>query len=420
MKSNHLLLIALLFTVAADPCHAAGSPFELDVKDLDSSGGVKAHSRKEEHRHTKKISEKKAEKKAERKGEGVSSYTGKHPRQTAQDDSSAKISSHRRTRNEAVAQQEPAAQPVQPAPQSRIEMVSLLLPDRMTTPFAIGGRTLDPVEYPIFTAADGGTVIIDGKNALGEEFKKNATTIDSRLRIVSEDPTDSRKFLAAVLQQAGFAEVGEDRTVSLGESPMLSLHADFRVVVQGKDGGRQVVLVDLTPPAGFPSERLVGYLAGKGLRLVTPSTSVAAAATRRTPVVAVPEGSNPCERADALAEALKLKESPAAGKGILLRCAESGDVDYTLERLLENEGYRVIRLAQGDDAKKIAETVLGKLKLPAVYGKQTLAYGEKSGVTAEVEGFLVERDGKRALIVASPLEPGLRDLLEEMEPVAVK
>lgn len=472
MKSNHLLLLAFFSVVAAGPCHAAGSSFELDVKDLDGSGGAKApHHKQEQVRHAKKRVEKKTEKKAEKREDHLSSYTvkqgdfiykilvrnygmssqeadalipevqainkvnirslsvgqtiliptGRQPRQTEQDESSEKHAARRHKHQEAVAQQEPAVQPVQPSPQNRTEMVSLLLPDRIRTPFAVSGRTLDPAEYPIFTAADGGTIIIDGKNTLPNEFKKSATSVDSRLRFVSEEPADTKKFLAAVLQKAGFAEVAEDRTLSLSDSPTLSIRTDFRVVMQGKEGGRQVVLVDMAPPAGFPSERLIGYLTGKGLRLLTPPSSPAPpAAARRTTVVAVPEGSNPCERADALVETLKLKGSPAAGKGILLRCTESGAVDYTLERLLENEGYRVIRLTQGDDAKKIAETVLAKLKLPAVYGKQTLSYGEKSGVAAEVEGFMLEREGKNTLIVASPLEPGLRDLLEEMEPVAVK
>lgn len=473
MKSNRpLLALALFYAVTAGSglSYAAGSPFELDVKDLDASGGAKARPHKKEHRHTKKSSEKKAEQKREE----VSSYTvkqgdfiykiltsdygmssqeadaripeiqalnkvdirnlsvgqtiliprGKHPLQTAQSESSAKRSRRRHARQEKpAAQQETVAvqaPPVQPLPENRAALVSLLLPARVTTPLTVGGRTLDPAEYQIFTAADGGTIIVDGKNALSEDFKKGAATTDPHLRFVSEDPADARKFLAAVLQKGGFAEVAADRVESFGESPRLSIRADFRVVMPGKEGAGQVVLLDLAPPAGFPSQRLAAYLAGKGVRLATPLSPVVAADLRRTAVVSVSEGSNPCERADALLDALKLKESPAAGKGILLRCTDSGAVDYTLERLLENDGYRVIRLAQGDDAQKIAETVLGKLKLPAASGKQTLSYGEKSGVTAEVEGFLVDRDGKRTLIVTAPLEPGLRDLLEEMEPLPRK
>lgn len=80
------------------------------------------------------------------------------------------------------------------------------------------------------------------------------------------------------------------------------------------------------------------------------------------------------------------------GKRFILSLSDNDPYTYTLFRLLEVEGYNVVRLGPADDFVKIVSTLLTRLDIPYRYAEQTLVLNDKNRTTTRVTGFLFTRD----------------------------
>ncbi|WP_324079453.1 LysM peptidoglycan-binding domain-containing protein [Geomonas sp.] len=89
------------------------------------------------------------------------------------------------------------------------------------------------------------------------------------------------------------------------------------------------------------------------------------------------------------------------GERYIVSIGEADAYTNTLLRLLENAGYRVLRLGARDDFKAVGEKLLRLLGVASEYGKH--AEGGK-----EITGFLVQQEnagGRRVVITAEAVAP---------------
>jgi hypothetical protein len=167
----------------------------------------------------------------------------------------------------------------------------------------------------------------------------------------------------------------------------------------------------------------------------TPESAPVAAAPRQTPAPPVAQGSvtwvcsvterEPAKVVDSLLNALSVtwsknrivQSGDAAATAFSIRVdryfeykgaryiVSLGDKDpysYTLLRILETAGYRVLRVGAGEDFKTVGEKLLTLMGVAPQFGKHPLQEGK------ETAGFLVQPDdagGRRVVLTGEPVDP---------------
>jgi hypothetical protein len=91
----------------------------------------------------------------------------------------------------------------------------------------------------------------------------------------------------------------------------------------------------------------------------------------------------------------------------------NGDpVFYTLMRLLETRGYRVIILEEKDTFEKVAEKFMSRLRLSGSYAKHRLWPSQDAPYSVQLSGFML-RDagsGKKIFLTDRTLDPLIAEL----------
>lgn len=96
------------------------------------------------------------------------------------------------------------------------------------------------------------------------------------------------------------------------------------------------------------------------------------------------------------------------GSRYIVSTGETDAYSYTLLRLLESAGYRVLRVTEKDDFHTVAEKLLRLMGLTPNFGKHPVPEG------GAVTGFLVEQDdagGRRVVLSGEPAAPRMKWLL---------
>lgn len=95
------------------------------------------------------------------------------------------------------------------------------------------------------------------------------------------------------------------------------------------------------------------------------------------------------------------------GERYIVSIGESDPYSYTLLRLLEASGYRVLRLSGAEDFKEASEKLFGMVGVTPDFGSHPLGGGEAAG-------YLIQQDdagGRRVLVTAAPAPPGHKWIL---------
>lgn len=300
--------------------------------------------------------------------------------------------------------------------------------------------TLDAQRYPLFTAMDGGRILLDRSGTIPPLVKSLIQGKEPSLRIVSESPAGSKKFMASMLEAGGFYSVEENFSMDFGDDPKLSFHADFKVEKTPESLIRQdVVLMNsglgTTPPA------LGEFLKKEGFSLYEPFASIKHYAVGRPKTLyQITSGKQP-EVVDSILNAFsisilrdrRLDVFEADNNGISLnvnaeRYFERGGqrfvitsfdgdpVNYTLFRILETKGFRVVFLEARDDFRKISEKILSSMKIKGVYAKHNLLQNRNSSYALQMSGFKLEDadlPGGDLFITNLEMDRIFRDLLTE-------
>jgi len=302
--------------------------------------------------------------------------------------------------------------------------------------------SLDPEKYPTLPAQDGGTILVDGAGTLPPLVRSLIQEKNPQVRIVSEDAANRMRFYRSLLGAAQFYSFEEDFSVDFGVDPKITVRADFKIEKSADSLLRQdVTLLNVSENRHATPDGLVKLLAGNGFRVVdagNPSYQTPAGAAGDL-LYQITE-KEPKKILDSFLDALAVPYE--AEKNIDLYARENigvrldvpvdryfedngqryvvalfnGDpVTYTLVRLLETKGFRVIMLQAGDDFHSVADKVLSRLHIPGRYGDYDLWAARNVGYGVRMSGAMIRdnRNGDRNLFVTDRnLDPLVKELAD--------
>ncbi|QSV45840.1 LysM peptidoglycan-binding domain-containing protein [Geobacter benzoatilyticus] len=301
--------------------------------------------------------------------------------------------------------------------------------------------SLDPESFPSFPAADGGRVLVDAEGKIPPLVRALIEGKDPSVRIVSESPRNRKRFMASLLESARFYSVEDNVSLSFGADPKLTVNADFKIEKTPESVlSHDVVLMNVEEyRRGMPSS-LVQFLRREGFQVVEPFPGREGASPRGGQTLYQITAHETRGMVDGLLRALNVRYEAdrsvelygMADGGLKLdvradRYFEDGrdryvvsyfdgdPVSYTLTRLLETRGYRVVVLDPKDDFRKVSEKILSRLRLPGVFAQHDLfqyrdaPYGIRmSGVRLRSQGA----GGETVFLTNVELDPLFRDILD--------
>jgi len=312
-------------------------------------------------------------------------------------------------------------------------------------PISIDSRnfslSLDPESFPSFPAADGGRVLVDAGGKIPPLVRALIEEKEPSIRIVSESPRNRKRFMASLLSGARFYSVEDNVSLSFGADPRLTVTADFKIEKSPESVlNHDVVLMNVDENRRGMPPSLVGFLRREGFQVVEPFPGRDKALPRGGRTLHQITAREPRGIVDGLLQALNLHYEAdrsvelygMADGGLRLdvradRYFEDGrdryvvsyfdgdPVSYTLTRLLETRGYRVIVLDPKDDFQKVSEKLLARLRLPGVFSRHDLLEYRDAPYGIQMSG--VRMRGRTAgsetvFLTNVELDPLFRDILD--------
>lgn len=300
--------------------------------------------------------------------------------------------------------------------------------------------SLDPENFPTFPAADGGRILVDAEGRIPPLVRALIEEKEPSVRIVSENPRNRRRFLSSLLEGAGFYSVEENVSLEFGADPRLTVTADFKVEKSPDSLLRNdVILLNVDEYRRGVPPALTGFLRREGFQLVEPFPARGESTPPASQTLYQITASEPRDIADSILRALNLRydvdrsvELFGSGDGGVTlfvrtdRYFENGGdrfvvshfdgdpVSYTLTRLLETRGYRVIMLGDHDDFRVVAEKIFGRLRMPGAFARYDLVPYREAPYGIQMSGFRVPRSGNATggFFTNAALNPLFRDLLD--------
>jgi hypothetical protein len=281
--------------------------------------------------------------------------------------------------------------------------------------------SLDPDRYPVLPASDGGKIILDVEKTLPPLVKAIILEKEPGVRIVSENPSDCRRFFNSLFAAARFYSIEEGFSVSFGSDPKVTVTSDYKIEKNADSlSNSDVYLVNVTGRnIGLPLS-LLSFLEKEGFHFLdsSPVPSTPPSEVRRT-LYSITDG-NREKIADALLGALSVsfeKDRNIAlddgaksgvsisvradryyegnGKRVVFSFSEANPVQYTLLKLLEIKGYKVVMLYPEDDFRKIIQKILSSFKVPASYGNHHLWNPHEAPFDVQLSGFILGSEGRK-------------------------
>jgi hypothetical protein len=301
--------------------------------------------------------------------------------------------------------------------------------------------SLDPARYPSFATMNGGRILLDQANTIPPLVKALIEEKDPSIRIVSARSLVSNHSLSALVAEAGFYSVEENFSLDFGSDPTLTVHADFKI--EKKPDSliiQDVVLVNAASDAAPVA--LGAFLKKEGFSLYEPF----AAAPRRsshgysrrlshisaprqadmmdailTSLAVTAERDHRLEVFNANADGISLSVKAEryferGGQRYVVTHFDGNSVNYTLFRILETMGFKVVILEAKDDFRSVMEKLVTRMKLPGEYGRHTLLQDKDAGYAIHISGFNLEdpsQPGAGLFMTDRPLDQIIRDLLTE-------
>ena len=321
-----------------------------------------------------------------------------------------------------------------------------LLPGKETTPHEVDLETgqfvlsLDPERYPMYSAADGGQILIDRYRSMPPLVKSLLMQNEPHIRVINENPADTTGFVRAVLNAAGFYSLEENFDFGFGDDPKLLVHADYKIERDAESLlDNEMILLNVEPHRSRMPRALVTFLNDKGFQVVESALPRNGVKVDGLGAVCQIFAEVPDKIADSLMDALDIRFErdrnldmagfsengitlkiradryfEAKGKNFVVSFFNGDPVTYTLIRLMETSGYRVIILDERDDLKTVAEKFNSRLELNGQYGTHKLWNSRELPYGIEMSGMMMhDSNGRKAVVVTDrPMEPLTRELAE--------
>lgn len=301
--------------------------------------------------------------------------------------------------------------------------------------------TLDPQRYPIFESMDGSKIVIDRGAMIPPLVKSLISEKDPTTRFVSESPANSRKFLSAMLESAGFYSVEEDFSLEFGSDPKITVHSDFKVEKTADslikqdvvllNSGKQTLPTVLGPflkKEGFSVYE--PFALSKPFMVRTPLRNIHQITSRNQPAIvdailgSLSVAYSVDKRVDVfLADnngiSLTVKAGryfEQAGQRYVVSDFDGDPVAYTLFRILETKGFRVVILEPQDDYRRISEKIMSRMQLQGGYSQLAQLSDDGLNYSLQMSGVRMEGTGVPGgslFITNLEMDRIVRDLLKE-------
>lgn len=301
--------------------------------------------------------------------------------------------------------------------------------------------SLDPQRYPMYNSLDGARVVVDRMSSIPPLIKSLITEQEPSVRIVSESSLNKRQFLSAMLNAAGFYSVEDNFSVDFGTDPRLQVRADFKVEKTSESLINQDVVLLNSGRVSFP-RTLTSFLKKEGFTVYEPFASEQAPLRNlRTQSVYQITSKNRIEVVDAILSVLSIgynadrhvdvfageengislsvkahRYVEREGQRCIVTLFDGNPITYTLFRILETKGYRVVILEEKDDFRKISEKLLASLRIPFRYKQHEMWPDGVANYSLWISGFRLNNtniSGNVQFLTDSALVPAVRDLLVE-------
>ncbi|HIJ81583.1 MAG TPA: LysM peptidoglycan-binding domain-containing protein [Desulfuromonadales bacterium] len=300
--------------------------------------------------------------------------------------------------------------------------------------------TLDPQRYPIFPAMNGGRIVLDQGGTIPPLLKALIEEKDPSIRIVSEAPAATRRFMSTMLKSAGFYSVEENFSMDFGADPKLTVYADFKVEKGADSLAKQDIVLVNSGSVAVPAV-LGAHLKKEGFLLHEPFAAYSPGSGREyRPIYQVTTRKQP-EIVDAILGALSIMSDPGRsldvfasdnngislsvkadryferdGRRFVITRFDGDPVNYTLFRLLETMGYRVVILDERDDFRKVSEKILSRLKINGTFAQHGVLQKGASSYSLQMSGFKIDDTslpGGGLFLTDLTFPPIVRDVLNE-------
>jgi hypothetical protein len=301
--------------------------------------------------------------------------------------------------------------------------------------------SLDPARYPVLPAADGGRILLDSGGTLPPLVKSLIQEKAPQVRIVSESSRDRKRFFKSLLTAAKFYSIEEDFNVYFGSDPKISVNADFKIEKTVDNLLHQdIILLNVNENRRAMPGALVNFLAGKGFRAIEATPAPFAGQGGEGHRLYQITGREPQKIADSLLEALSLQYDSSRsielygyeelgvkleikadryfeenGQRIVVAMFNGDPVNYTIMRLLQTTGYRVIMLDARDNFRTITEKFLSTLRIPGRYDGQDLWSARDTGYGVTMSGVMIhdkQNRGRNIFLTDRGMDPVVRELTE--------
>lgn len=340
-----------------------------------------------------------------------------------------------------------AAKPYQEAATAVKEVWEKMIPSKGESqkPLALQSPsfslTLDPQRYPVFATMDGGRILLDQNSSIPPLVKSLIEEKDPTVHIVSESPANGRRFLSAMLGAAGFYSVEENFRMEFGTDPKLVVRSDFKVEKTPESLIKQDVVLLNSGKTSIP-QPLGDFLKKEGFTVYEPFASLEPFIIR-TPSRQLHQitAKGQPEILDAILKALAVSYQndrhvdvfaadnngislsvkaerffERDGQRFVITSFDGDPVTYTLFRILETKGYRVVILEAKDDFRKISEKIFSRLRIQGGYAQHKLWPDDASNYSLQMSGFNLEGagiPGGSLFLTNLQIDRIVRDLLTE-------
>lgn len=300
--------------------------------------------------------------------------------------------------------------------------------------------TLDPARYPGFARIDGGRIVLDQRGTIPPLVKSLIEEKGDLVRIVTEAPSGTGRFMGALLEAGGFYSVEENFSMEFGVDPKLTVQADFKVEKTAESLLKQdVVLVNSGRTSLPPS--LGEFLKKEGFMLYEPFASLSSFARRDSRAIHYISSKKQPELIDSILSSFAVAPErnrkvdvfatedngislsvgaeryfERAGQRYIVTGFDGDPTNYTLFRILEAKGYKVVILDAQDDFRKITEKIVDRMDMKGFYAQHGLLQDQVAGYSLQMSGFKLDDallPGGGIFLTDRSMDRIVRDLVSE-------
>ncbi len=300
--------------------------------------------------------------------------------------------------------------------------------------------TLDPQRYPMIAAMDGARILLDQNSSIPPLVKSLIEEKDSKIRIINYSDAGTKQFMSAMLESGGFYSVEENFSMDFGNDPKLTVHSDFKIEKTPESLIKHDVVLMNSGRLAVPPV-LIDFLKKEGFALYEPFASLKNNSNLESRPIQVITAKSQPEMVDAILSAISVSSDrdrsldvfaadnngislavkaeryfERAGHRYVVTRFDGDPINYTLFRILETKGYRVVILEPKDDFRKVSEKLVSRMKMQGTYAQHNLLQGMSLGYSLQMSGIKLDDNtlpGGGVFLTDLTMDRIIRELLTE-------